>query len=154
MYVRESLVRDRVRDLEMSAPASVSPDDSIASAIALMQRKRVGCVLVRVGESLRGIFTERDLLRVIGDGRGLESPIADVMTADPKTVTIEDSLLDAIRWMDQGGYRRLPVVDGAGVPVGFVDVKTITHFLVEHFPAGIYNQASHAQLIARSREGA
>ena len=56
--------------------------------------------------------------------------------------------------MDEGGYRRVPVLDSSGTPVGVVDVKTITHFLVEHFPAAVYNQASHAQLIAKDREGA
>jgi hypothetical protein len=38
--------------------------------------------------------------------------------------------------------------------VAIIDVKALVHFLVEHFPAAIYNQASHAQLIAKDREGA
>jgi hypothetical protein len=48
----------------------------------------------------------------------------------------------------------LPIVDSEGMPVGIVDVKTVVHFLVEYFPAAIYNQASHAQLTAKNREGA
>jgi predicted transcriptional regulator len=84
----------------------------------------------------------------------MDLPLSEVMTSNPQTISIEDSLLNATKFMDEGGYRRIPVLDSSGTPVGVVDVKTITHFLVEHFPAAIYNQASHAQLIAKDREGA
>jgi hypothetical protein len=56
--------------------------------------------------------------------------------------------------MDEGGYRRLPVVDESGACMGFVDVKTVTHFLVEHFPAAIYNQASYQDSLDKAPEGA
>jgi hypothetical protein len=56
--------------------------------------------------------------------------------------------------MDEGGYRRLPVVDSSGAPAGIVDTKSLVHFLVGHFPAAIYNQAPHASLLAKDREGA
>jgi hypothetical protein len=41
--------------------------------------------------------------------------------------------------MAQGGYRRLPIVDPQGRPLGMIDVAGIVHFLVEHFPGTIYN---------------
>ena len=93
-------------------------------------------------------------MRPIDSGDSLETPLSEAMTAAPKTLTTDDSLFDATCSMDEGGYRRLPVVDDNGAPVGIVDVKTITHLLVEHFPQAIYNQASHSQLIAKDREGA
>jgi hypothetical protein len=76
------------------------------------------------------------------------------MTNNPKTVTTADTLFEVARSMDEGGYRRLPVVDAAGVPTAIVDVKALVHFLVEHFAAAVYNQASHEQLTAKDREGA
>jgi predicted transcriptional regulator len=84
----------------------------------------------------------------------MNAPLSEVMTKSPQTVTADATLYDVIRLMDKGGYRRLPVVDATGLPVGIVDVKSIVHFLVEHFPAAVYNQASHAQLLAKHREGA
>jgi CBS domain-containing protein len=101
-----------------------------------------------------GIFTERDLMRVIAADRGLNLPLSHVMTANPKTVTTADTLFEVARSMDEGGYRRVPVVDAAGVPTAIVDVKALVHFLVEHFPSAVYNQASHDQLTTKDREGA
>ena len=85
---------------------------------------------------------------------GLDQPLHGVMTADPKTVGLDDSILDVLYWMSQGGYRRLPVVDAAAAPVGIVGVKAVTHFLVQHFPAAVYNQAAYTHLMASRREGA
>jgi len=112
-----------------------------------------GAVIVDNGR-LEGIVTERDLMRYVDTGAAMDVPLAGVMTRNPQTVTANATLYEVIRLMDKGGYRRLPVVDKGGVPVGIVDVKSIVHFLVEHFPAAVYNQASHAQLLAKHREGA
>jgi CBS domain-containing protein len=103
---------------------------------------------------LSGIFTERDLLKHVAHARSLDQPVGSVMTASPRTVTTDDSLLTVIRLMDEGGYRRLPVVDARGAPVGLIDVKSVMHFLVEHFPSAVYNQAPRALLNAKNREGA
>ena len=133
---------------------TLAPTDSIADAAKAMQDHRRGSTLVCRDGKLIGIFTERDWLKVVERDGDPTTPLSELMTADPQTLTNEDSLLDAIRLMDEGGYRRVPVVDDSQVPVGIVDVKTIVHFLVEHFPEAVYNQASHAQLIAKNREGA
>ena len=113
-----------------------------------------GSALVCAVGKVVGIFTERDLLRVIAADRGLNLPLSHVMTNNPKTVTTADTLFEVARSMDEGGYRRLPVVDAAGVPTAIVDVKSLVHFLVEHFPSAVYNQASHEQSTAKDREGA
>lgn len=154
MELRSILTATRVGEIALAECPQLRPSDTVAAATAEMRRASHGCAVICQGGKLVGIFTERDLLRVIHEGLSLQTPLADVMTANPQTVTPDDSLLDATGWMDQGGYRRLPVVDGDGKAVGIVDVKTITHFLVEHFPEAVYNQAAHAQLIAKHREGA
>lgn len=148
------LTSTRVGELVLSIRPALEPEDPVSAAAAEMRSASHGSALVCENGRLVGIFTERDLLGVLGSGRGLETPLRDVMTAAPRTVTVTDTLFDAMRWMDEGGYRRLPVVDRESRPVGIVDVKTVAHFIVEHYPAAIYNQAAHEQLIARHREGA
>jgi signal-transduction protein with cAMP-binding, CBS, and nucleotidyltransferase domain len=143
-----------VGGLALEGCLTLTSSDTLADAACSMRGASHGCAVICSGKKLVGIFTERDLLRAIAAGRSLETPILDAMTANPKTVTTNDTLFDVCRSMDEGGYRRLPVVDPAGAPVGVVDVKGIVHFLVEHFPSAIYNQASHAQLLTRRREGA
>ncbi len=154
MELRSILTSTKVGELTLTLRPTLRSSDSIATAAAEMRTTSHGSALVCQGGKLVGIFTERDLLRSISADLSLDTPLSEAMTANPKTLTTEDTLFEATRSMDQGGYRRLPVVDLNGTPVGIVDVKTIVHFLVEHFPATVYNQAAHAQLLARHREGA
>ena len=143
-----------VGELLLQAGVELRPDQSVAEAAAEMRTQSHGSAVICEGQTLVGIFTERDLLGFLARGGDLQTPLADVMTERPHTVSQDDFLIDAIRLMDSGGYRRVPVVDENGASSGIVDVKTVVHLLVEHFPAAVYNKASQDQIIARSREGA
>ena len=154
MLLRQVLTASHVGQLVPKAVPVLRVDDSVAHAVSQMREHSHGSALVYRDQKLAGIFTERDLLKLVAQGRSFEQPVSTVMTASPQTVTPDDSLLTVIKLMDEGGYRRLPVVDGAGSPVGIVDVKSVVHFLVEHFPSAVYNQAPRALLNSRSREGA
>jgi CBS domain-containing protein len=152
--LRSILQSTRVGDLELTPCPILQPTATVAEAAAGMRQESHGSALVCAVGKVVGIFTERDLLRVIAADRGLNMPLSNVMTNNPKTVTTADTLFEVARSMDEGGYRRLPVVDAVGVPTAIVDVKSLVHFLVEHFAAAVYNQASHKQLTAKDREGA
>jgi CBS domain-containing protein len=154
MELRSILNSTKVGELTIPVRQTLKPTDTVRAAAEEMRQESHGSALVWAEGKLVGIFTERDLLKVIGSGKSLETPLAEVMTAGPQTVTTDDTLFEATRMMDTGGYRRLPVVDPSGEPVGFVDVKAISHFLVEHFSSAVHTQAAHAQLIAKEREGA
>jgi CBS domain-containing protein len=154
VFLRQVLTTSRVGQLSLKEVPVVDVGDSAARAASQMRLVSHGSALVCREGRLVGIFTERDLLRMLAQGRSLEQPLSEVMTASPRTVTTADSLLTVLQLMDEGGYRRLPVVDSAGAPVGIIDVKSVAHFLVEHIPAAVYNQAPRALLTAKSREGA
>ncbi len=154
MELRSILNSTKVGELTAPLRQTLEPSDSIAVAAAEMRQQSHGSILVWADGQLVGIFTERDLLKVLASGRSLETPLSEVMTANPQTVTTEDTLFDATKTMDDGGYRRLPVLNPEGEPVGFVDVKSVSHFLVEHFSSAVHTQAAHSQLIAKEREGA
>ena len=93
-------------------------------------------------------------MRLLIDDSQVDASLAVVMTTTPQTLPQDALLLDAVRLMDEGGYRRLPVVDSNGKPVGIVDVKTVVNFLVEQMAATVYNQAESSLLTVREREGA
>ena len=127
--------------LHPAPPLAVTPEQTVAEAVALMRRHGTGCVLVCRDGRLAGIFTERDLLRrVLAAGRPLTEPVAACMTADPVVVYPKDPINAAIRQMEEGGYRHLPVVDHTGRPLGVLSIKRIVHYLVEHYLRTIYNQ--------------
>jgi signal-transduction protein with cAMP-binding, CBS, and nucleotidyltransferase domain len=152
--LRSILQSTRVGDLKLAPCPILQPTATVAEAADAMRRHSHGSAMVCTAGKVVGIFTERDLMRVVAAGKGLQLPLSQVMTANPKTVTMAETLFEVARSMDEGGYRRLPVVDATGNPTSIIDVKALVHFLVEHFPATIYNQASHAQVTAKKCEGA
>ncbi len=101
--------------LEMPATANVR------DAARAMRDWGVGAVLVIEAGRLAGIFTERDLVhRVVASDRDpKETPLGEVMTSDPDTIGPDATALEALRLMDDGGYRHLPIVTG-GRSVGIV----------------------------------
>lgn len=85
---------------------------TVADAVRTMAEREVGAVLVVEGGSLRGIFSERDLLRrVVAKGRRIEDTLLrDVMTADPITASPDERRLSAIFKMQETGCRHLPIL--------------------------------------------
>ncbi len=93
---------------------------TVAEAARRMNERGVSSVLVVEQGRLLGIFTVRDVARrVVGQDRGLDTPLADVMTVDPETVDAFEIPLRALRAMHDGGYRHLPVTENDAV-VGIV----------------------------------
>jgi len=154
VFLRQLLTTSRVRQLAPKEIPVLRGEQTIAEAVCAMRAHSHGSAMVCRDDKLIGIFTERDLMKHLAAGKSLDQPVASVMTADPQTVALDDALMKVIQLMDEGGYRRLPVVTSSGSPVGIVDVKSVVHFLVEHFPKAVYNQAPRALLNARDREGA
>lgn len=150
-----NLRADSVSRLEPSPPRAVEDRESVAAAVAAMREYGVGCLLVTRGGRLVGVFTERDLLtRVLAPGLPLTVPTAECMTARPATVAPKDSVQTAIRRMEAGGYRHLPVVDGLNRPVGILSARRVVHYLVEHFPALVYNHPPDPDRVPDCAEGA
>jgi CBS domain-containing protein len=89
-----------------------------------MAERQCGSVLVTERGLLLGIFTEGDLVRrVLAPGHDPNlTLLIEVMTKDPDTIRPRESVDEAIRRMDEYGYRHLPVVD-AGAVVGMVALR-------------------------------
>jgi CBS domain-containing protein len=155
MDLAKNLKIDSVSRLHPTPPLRVTPQQTVAEAVVFMRQHQVGCLLVCSGEKLVGIFTERDLMqRVLAVGKPLSLAVSECMTPDPVVVHPKDPISVAIARMEEGGYRHLPVVDEADRPIGVLSVKRIVHYLVEHFPATIYNLPPDPGVVPQEREGA
>lgn len=155
MDLAKNLKVDSVSRLHPTPPLHVGPAHTVADAVDLMRRERVGCLLVCQDGKVTGIFTERDLIRrVLSANKPLTLTISECMTPNPVTVHPKDSIAVAVRRMVEGGYRHLPVVDGDGRLVGVISVKRIVHYLAEHFPATVYNLPPDPGMVPQEREGA
>jgi len=148
-----NLTTETVDHASPSRPVCVRRDMPLGEAFRQMRNQSPGCLLVCEEGVLVGIFTERDALRIMAKGGDLDVPLEKVMIHSPATVGAQATVAAAIRKMSSGGYRRLPIVDGQGRPVGVVEVSGIVHYLVQHFPKTIYNQPPVAYPTTQEREG-
>ena len=107
---------------------------TVREAAKLMKSKRYGAVLVTEGDNLIGIFTERDaIFRVIAVGLDPETtPLVDVMTKEPKTITPDKTFGHAMLMMHEGGFRHVPVVED-GKLVGMVSSRNALDPDLEEF---------------------
>lgn len=153
----KALRSDPISRLPLRGACTASPDASIDEVVRQMAERRVGCVLLQEGGGGRlvGIFTERDFVnRVVAAGRDVGGRVGEVMTPDPKTLACHDTLQNAVEVMGSDGYRHVPILGDDGQPVGVLSVKEIIHYLVEYFPAKVYNLPPTPDHSQPAREGA
>lgn len=106
-------------------------DASVREAARLMHEAGVGSVIV-VDDTGRlvGVFTERDLVRVVAEGRDLDVPIERYMTREVASVRPDTPILEAGDLMVRLGVRHLPVVDDTGRLVGVISIRDICQRLI------------------------
>lgn len=154
MGFRLNFSSDPVDAAYPAEPLPVEPETPIRDVFALLKAQRTGSILVCREGVLVGIFTERDALRLMAAGKSLDATIETAMTAKPVTIGAGVTVGEAIRTMSEGGYRRLPIVDKEGRPLGVLKVSGIVRYLVEHFPETVYNLPPDPNPVTHEREGA
>jgi CBS domain-containing protein len=132
--LHEILLEDPLSRLNAPRPITLKATESVARAVELMKRHRYGSVLVldERGE-LKGIFTERDLLRRVDKGSASLDAVelAAVMTPNPQTLREGDTIACALNRMAVGGYRHIPLLRD-GKPVGFVSIRGILRYIAQN----------------------
>jgi len=138
--VQDSILETPVSELMASDPLIVDAGATVVAAVAAMNERKTGCVLVQKDGKLVGIFTERDVLRKVIFREGSQNcKVEAVMTPRPGTLPPSASVAYALNKMSVDGYRHIPIVDKAGKAIGVLSVKDIVHFVVEFFPEGVLN---------------
>jgi len=118
-----SLVRDIVHGRELF---HVEEGSSVAEVARQMAERHVGAILVMNGDQLRGVFSERDLMkRVVLERRDPEqTPVEKVMSTALATVDELASLEHAMELMHSHNCRHLPVTRGSRV-VAFLSMRDL-----------------------------
>jgi CBS domain-containing protein len=110
---------------------TVSPRETARVAILRMLEENVGAVAVCDGPRLVGIFTERDVLRLAGDGADLDSVmVEDVMTRSVVSISPDDGIIAAAELMGERKIRHVPVVQDGNL-LGMIGIRDVLGTLVE-----------------------
>jgi CBS domain-containing protein len=109
----------------------VVPEATVLEAVDRMCAAHVGALLVIRGESLQGVFSERDLmLRVVLEQRDPASThVGEVMTTDVVSVPLRMDPREAMSIMTSRRVRHLPVTDGSRI-AGVVSIGDLVRWTV------------------------
>jgi CBS domain-containing protein len=153
--VEKQLLTEPIQQLDLTNYCIVTVDTPVREAVERMRVKKQNCALViGRGTHLVGIFTDRDVLkRVVSQPETWDQPVETVMTEAPVTISPDATAGDALRIMEDGHYRNVPVVSKKGVIVGNVTYYGLLKFLTDHFPEAVYNLPPDPTNYAQDRDG-
>ncbi|MES0881550.1 CBS domain-containing protein [Roseibium sp. SCP14] len=107
--------------------------DALLSEIAeTLAKNKIGAVVVCAGDnSIQGIVSERDIVRVVGTqgASALSLPVSSVMTKDVVTCAEENSVNEVMARMTQGRFRHMPVVKD-GKLTGVISIGDVVKFKI------------------------
>lgn len=105
----------------------ITPDATIQEAIETIDREGLRIVLVVDHQGkLLGTITDGDVRRALIKHKSLESPVSEIMNANPKFAEIHESKARLIQLMEQGNLLHMPLLKD-GVLVG---LETLQHLMV------------------------
>jgi CBS domain-containing protein len=121
------IINEKGRDV-----VTVSSKTSLADIAATLSEKRIGAVVVVEGDAIRGIVSERDVVRAVAKhgGDGLAMLAADWMTAKVVTCRPEDTIQELMQKMTTGRFRHLPVVEH-GKLAGIISIGDVVKRRIE-----------------------
>ncbi|HVR44520.1 MAG TPA: CBS domain-containing protein [Thermoanaerobaculia bacterium] len=111
---------------------SVKPDDSVLDALRKMAEKEIGALVVREGERVVGILSERDYARkvILQSRSSKDTPVRDIMTPNVISVDPRKTIDECMVIMTNGRIRHLPVVE-EGRLVGIVSIGDLVKETIE-----------------------
>jgi CBS domain-containing protein len=115
-----------VRHVMLRNVVTTDPKTSIKAAIETLHEKHIGSLLITdEDQKCMGIFTERDVIRLVAQGVNLDTPIEKVMTSNVITIGEEASLEEARRLIVTHAVRHLPVINDQAKLVGLLSVRKL-----------------------------
>ena len=120
-----------ITDVMTTRVVQAAPGESVREAARRMSDAGIGSVAVCEGSRLVGIFTERDLLRLVAAGEDLDRVlVGDAMTTPVLTASPDADILAVARLMGERRVRHLPVVEGENL-LGMIGIRDVLGALAE-----------------------
>ena len=109
----------------------VAPGTTVYEALEIMAHHNVGALVVLDSGTIVGIVSERDYARkvILVDRGSRETPVREIMTSDPITVTRSTSVTECMEIMTDNRFRHLPVVEDGRV-CGVVSIGDVVRAVI------------------------
>ena len=150
MLVKEILAKKRARII------TVLPEETMRDAVQAMAAEKIGSILVVDGDGvLKGIFSERDLIRIIANdaAEARDYPVGQVATTSVVSCTEESTLEDLLTLMSDNTIRHVPVLRD-GKLVGMVSARDLMDAQKDDLIAALDRQRQASALMTRARDHA
>ncbi|MFH2035304.1 MAG: CBS domain-containing protein [Candidatus Zixiibacteriota bacterium] len=112
---------------------SIKSSTTIGEAIELLLNKNISSLLVMDNSRLKGIISDKDILRAVHESKGdfKAIPVEDIMTTNLFTGKPEDDISDIAEMMTKHWIRHVPIVDNNNL-VGLLSSRDINHTLIRN----------------------
>lgn len=112
--------------VESGGVTPLSPSATIAEAARLMRDARQGCVPIVDAGRLVGVISESDVVsKIVAAGLDpMKTLVSYAMTSDPRTVSHDQLVEEALNVMNDYGCRHVPVMLGDSV-MGIISAKSL-----------------------------
>ena len=110
--------------------------DTVRAVVKLLAKHRIGAVPVVDDGVVAGIFSERDLVRLLSSygAEALDRLIDEVMTRTPVVCASRTAVMGALSLMTQRRIRHLPIVDEDRL-IGFVSIGDLVKYRIDRIEA-------------------
>ena len=113
----------------MVMPQLIGPESSVTTVAEAFLSSGYRQIPIVKGGSIQGTVTRADLIKIILDIKELKNvKVRDIMTADVRTVRLDDPVELAIMNMKNLDIRTLPVIDKDGNLSGIVGIKEVAAY--------------------------
>lgn len=107
-------------------PVVIGRGASIREAARAMAENNVGLLVIVEGDRPVGVVSERDIIRGIARGVGLDEPVEKVGTfGNLLTISQDAPIYDAVKAMRERGIRHILVMDNEGKLKGVVSIRDL-----------------------------
>ena len=112
---------------------SVGPNATIREALEIMAQHNIGALLVIDGQTLVGIFSERDYARkvVLKGLSSNDAKVSEVMTSKVITINTKHSIDQCMQIMTDKHIRHLPIVNDSQV-LGLISIGDVVREMIAY----------------------
>lgn len=112
---------------------TAEPTEMVSTVISRMKDYRLGAILLVEGDTLAGIFSERDLLtRVVAEGKDPKNTaVSEVATLEPVTVQETESVKVCAQILEDKNFRHLPIVNSKGKLTGVISSRDFFKYVTK-----------------------